>query len=150
MSDRDSKTAEEHVGENIKYWRTKLGLTQAELANAMRGLGHSWIQTTVAKTEAADRPLRVNEVADLAHILGVHVPHLVSSPSDWEREAIQVTLEGYLGHALRLKSEIDELNRQVAVKVQAREEALKRVRELQAEFTDSAGLTDAADLSQGH
>jgi transcriptional regulator with XRE-family HTH domain len=119
---------------NIKYWRAKLGLTQAELAEAMQGLGHSWIQTTVAKTEAADRPLRVNEVADLAKILGVRVPHLVSSKNDWELEAIKVTQEGWLGHAMRLKAEIEELNRQVEVKTQALKEAQKRVRDLETEF----------------
>jgi peptidoglycan hydrolase CwlO-like protein len=105
----------------------------------MQGLGHSWIQTTVAKTEAADRPLRVNEVADLAKILGVRVPHLVSSQTDWELEAIQVTQEGWMGHASRLKSEIEELNHQVVATTQALKEAEKRVRELGAEFKQLNG-----------
>jgi transcriptional regulator with XRE-family HTH domain len=152
MSDKDTKTAEEVVGANIKFWRAKLGLTQVGLAEAMQGLGHSWIQTTVAKTEAADRPLRVNEVADLAKILGVRVPHLVSSRTDWELEAINITLSHAMSHALRLKAEIEELNRQVAAKTAAYEEARKRVRELDAEYkqvvTDNAGLTDTAVLDR--
>jgi transcriptional regulator with XRE-family HTH domain len=142
-----SKTAEERVGANIKACRAKLGLTQAELAEAMQGLGHSWGQTTVAKTEAADRPLRVNEVADLARVLGTQIPHLVTSPSDWESEAIQATLGAYLTHAKRLEVDIEELNHQLALKMQALEETQKRVRELQVEFTDSTGLTDAARLT---
>jgi transcriptional regulator with XRE-family HTH domain len=139
MTDKDRKTPEETVGANIKAMRAKLGLTQAELAEAMQGLGHSWIQTTVAKTEAADRPLRVNEVADLARILGTRLPYLVSSHADWELEAIKVTQEGYLNHAMRLKRDIDELNQQLAAKTQAYEEARKRVRELEIEFRQADG-----------
>src|SRR5688500_12823306 len=75
MNDED-RTPEETVGANIKMLRAQRGLTQAELAEAMQGLGHSWIQTTVAKTEAAARPLRLNEVADLAHVLRVRLPEL--------------------------------------------------------------------------
>jgi transcriptional regulator with XRE-family HTH domain len=121
MNDEDRKTAEEYVGANIKTRRAQLGLTQAQLAEAMQGLGHSWIQTTVAKTEAADRPLRVNEVADLARVLDVRVPELVSTDADWAVESINTTLAMHGAHANRLESEIEELNRQVAVKKQALE-----------------------------
>jgi transcriptional regulator with XRE-family HTH domain len=134
MSDRDIRTPEEQVGAQVKALRAKLGLTQAELADAMQGLGHSWMQTTVAKTEAADRPLRLNEVADLAKILGVRVPHLVSSRTDWEIGVIQGQLERWGVHALRLHAEIDELDRQVVAKTQAFEEAQKRIRELEDEL----------------
>ena len=134
MNDGDRKTAEETVGANIKTRRAQLGLTQAQLAEAMQGLGHSWIQTTVAKTEAADRPLRVNEVADLARVLDVRVPELVSTDADWAIESINTTLAMHGANANRLESEIEELNRQVAVKTQALEETRKRIQELQAEF----------------
>jgi hypothetical protein len=40
----------------------------------MQALGCNWLQTTVAKTEAAERPLRVNEVTDLAALLGWMFP----------------------------------------------------------------------------
>ena len=52
----------------------------AALANAMNVLGHSWHQTTVVKTEAAGRPLRLNEVTDLADVLGVEVSYLLGPP----------------------------------------------------------------------
>jgi transcriptional regulator with XRE-family HTH domain len=134
MNDEDRKTAEETVGANIKTRRAQLGLTQAQLAEAMQGLGHSWIQTTVAKTEAADRPLRVNELADLARVLDVRVPELVSTDADWAIESINTTLAMHGANANRLESEIEELNRQVAVKAQALEETRQRIQELQAEF----------------
>jgi transcriptional regulator with XRE-family HTH domain len=136
MSDRDSKTAEEYVGANIKALRAQLGLTQAELAEAMQELGHSWIQTTVAKTEGADRPLRVNEVADLAQILGTRLPELVSSHGDWNRQAITAMLSHFQGHAARLTMDIEELTQQLAGKRQQLEDTLKRVDELQREAAE--------------
>jgi transcriptional regulator with XRE-family HTH domain len=138
MDDGD-KTPEEIVGANIKAMRSQLGLTQAELAEAMQGLGYSWIQTTVAKTEAADRPLRVNEVADLAQILGTRLPDLVSSHNDWNRQAINMMLSHFQGHANRLTMDIQELTQQLEVKRQALGEAQKRVRELQAELDQVDG-----------
>lgn len=56
-----------------------LGLSQDALARAMRALGYSWQQTTVAKTEAAERPLRINELTDLAHALGVTITDLLGA-----------------------------------------------------------------------
>ena len=139
MNDGDKKTPEQVVGANIKAMRAQLGLTQAELAEAMQGLGHSWVQTTVAKTEAADRPLRVNEVADLARILGTRLPDLVSAHSDWNRKGINLMLSHFQGHAARLQMDIDELNHQLAAKTQAYEEAQERVRELQMDLASVDG-----------
>lgn len=139
MSDRDSRTVEEVVGANVKALRAKNGLTQVELAEAMHGLGHSWIQTTVAKTEAANRPLRLNEVADLAKILGMSVPDMVSTKNDWDLRVIQSQLERTRVHAMRLNAEIHDLNQQTAEKTQALEEAEKRIGELEAELKQLNG-----------
>jgi transcriptional regulator with XRE-family HTH domain len=139
MTGEDTKTAEQTVGANIKAMRAQLGLTQVELAEAMQRLGHSWIQTTVAKTEAADRPLRVNEVADLARILGTGLPDLVSGHSDWNRKGINLMLSHFQGHAARLRMDIDELNHQLAAKTQAYEEAQERVRQLKMDLASVDG-----------
>jgi transcriptional regulator with XRE-family HTH domain len=135
MTDEDRRTPEETVGANIKALRAQLGLTQAELAEAMQGLGHTWIQTTVAKTEAADRPLRLNEVADLAQILNVRVPDLVSTDNDWALRSIASTVDMYASHVNRLQSEIEELKRQLAVKTQTLDETRKLIKELHAEYS---------------
>ena len=139
MNDGDKKTPEQVVGVNIKAMRAQLGLTQAQLAEAMQGLGHSWVQTTVAKTEAADRPLRVNEVADLARILGTSLPDLVSAHSDWNRKGINMMLSHFQGHAARLRKDIDELTEQLAAKTQAYEEAQERVQELRMDLASVDG-----------
>jgi len=134
MNDEDRKTPEEIVGANIKALRITRGLTQAEVAEAMRGLGHSWGQTTTAKTEGADRPLRFNEIADLAQVLRVRVPELVSNDNDWAIRSIISTQEMYETHAERLKSDIEELTQQLDAKKQALEETQKLIKELADEF----------------
>jgi transcriptional regulator with XRE-family HTH domain len=76
----DKQTPEQVAGERIREIRIARAMTQAALANAMNTLGHSWHQTTVVKTETAGRPLRLNEVTDLAGILGVDVDYLLTPP----------------------------------------------------------------------
>jgi hypothetical protein len=93
----------------------------------------------ILKLEAADRPLRVNEVADLARILGTRLPDLVSANSDWNRKGINLMLSHFQGHAARLRMDIDELNQQLAAKTQAYEEAQERVRELQRDLDSVDG-----------
>ncbi len=44
--------------------------------------GFGWRQTTVAKAEAAERPIRLNEVAALAQIFGIEIADLLDSAND--------------------------------------------------------------------
>jgi transcriptional regulator with XRE-family HTH domain len=74
------KTPEQVAGERIREIRTARHLTQAALAKAMQALGYNWLQTTVAKTEAAERPLRLNEATALAGVLGIETEYLLSPP----------------------------------------------------------------------
>jgi transcriptional regulator with XRE-family HTH domain len=76
----DKQTPEQIAGERIREIRIARHMTQSALANAMNALGHSWHQTTVVKTEVAGRPLRLNEVTDLAGVLGVEIGHLLTPP----------------------------------------------------------------------
>ena len=63
---------EEIVGQKVKTLRTAHNWSQRELATRMAAAGFLWRQTTVAKTEAADRPIRINELGQLAAIFGVN------------------------------------------------------------------------------
>ncbi|MFI9610356.1 helix-turn-helix domain-containing protein [Streptomyces sp. NPDC052023] len=75
-------TAEEVMGKQVRRIRELRGWSQQELARRMHDKGYSWRQTTVAKTEAADRPIRVNEVQGLAIVFGVTVNDLLAVPID--------------------------------------------------------------------
>ena len=58
------------LGVRLRKARIATGLSQQAIADAMNERGFSWRQTTVAKTEAADRPVLFPEVLTLSQILG--------------------------------------------------------------------------------
>jgi transcriptional regulator with XRE-family HTH domain len=105
-----TKTPEQVAGERIREIRTARHLTQAALAKAMKALGYSWLQTTVAKTEAAERPLRLNEATDLAGVLGVEVGYLLTPPLTGMLAASQDLRE-----LLRLEEIVEQLDAEVTV-----------------------------------
>ncbi|MFE2300812.1 hypothetical protein ACFXAW_21810 [Streptomyces sp. NPDC059445] len=56
------------LGARLRAARMATGLSQGSVATAMAERGFSWRQTTVAKSEAADRPVLFAEVAALAQM----------------------------------------------------------------------------------
>jgi len=72
-----SSSAEERVGELLRALRVGRGWSQAELATRMSGRDEKWTQSTIAKTEGATRPIRLNELAALAETLDVPLTDLV-------------------------------------------------------------------------
>ena len=134
MPVEDNETAERQAGIKIKNRRIELGMSQEQLSDAMRGLGHSWHQTTVAKTEVAGRPLRLNELTDLARILSVRASHLAATETDFKLEMVQNDVVAHSGAAARLKTDIEELTRQLEEKTQAYENELRLLRQAQEEY----------------
>lgn len=51
--------------------RKALGYSQLNLAQRMKVHGHKWYSVTVARTEDGARPVRLDEAASLAEILGI-------------------------------------------------------------------------------
>jgi transcriptional regulator with XRE-family HTH domain len=58
--------------------RNRHGWTQAELADRMTSYGWSWDRTTVAKIEARQRQVSVDEFVALSFVLGVPLAALVT------------------------------------------------------------------------
>jgi transcriptional regulator with XRE-family HTH domain len=77
---KGTQSPEQVAGVRIREIRIARHLTQAALAKAMKALGYNWLQTTIAKVEAAERPLRLNEATDLAGVLGVEIGYLLTEP----------------------------------------------------------------------
>jgi hypothetical protein len=109
-------------------------MSQEAVADAMRQLGHSWHQTTVAKTEIAGRPLRLNELTDLARVLGVRASHLAATETDFKLEMVQNDVVAASGAVARLHADVNELTLMLAEKTQAYENAQKLLRESQEEY----------------
>jgi transcriptional regulator with XRE-family HTH domain len=114
----DKQTPEQIAGERIREIRIARHLTQSALANAMNALGHSWHQTTAVKTESAGRPLRLNEVTDLAGILGVEVSYLLTPPLTGLMAAAQDLRELLRLQEIteKLDAEVTELQRELSRK----------------------------------
>jgi transcriptional regulator with XRE-family HTH domain len=134
MRVENKETPEQQAGAKIKTRRAELGMSQEQLANEMRRLGHPWHQTTVVKTEAAGRPLRLNELTDLARILRVRASHLAATETDFKLEMVQNDVVAHSGAVARLQADIDELNQMLAEKTQAYENARKLLLESQEEY----------------
>ena len=69
----------ERVGANVRRFRKIAGLTQAALADRLRRQGHPFQQQTVLKVEGGNRPLKLEEAAELAEILTTPVEALYGS-----------------------------------------------------------------------
>ena len=80
------------LARRIRARRVELGWSQADLAAAMGQSGHAWHQTTVAKTERAEREPRYTEVLALAVVLDSPVPDLLGLPGTSERGVVTADL----------------------------------------------------------
>jgi transcriptional regulator with XRE-family HTH domain len=72
--------AEGQAGQALRRLRLARQWSQEEAARRMRAYGYDFHQTTIAKIEAAQRPLRVRELADFAALYGVEVNELIYPP----------------------------------------------------------------------
>jgi transcriptional regulator with XRE-family HTH domain len=126
-----TQTPEQRIGVEIRDRRAALGLSQQALADAMRSLGYTWLQTTVAKTEAAERPIRVNELTDLARVLGVSVSDLLNpvTQSELEFSGALAQLFNTMRAVRNLEQHLEELH----LESKRTAEDLKSVQQLERE-----------------
>ena len=89
----DGASTEVVFGQRVKALRVAKGWSQAELAARVAVHLPGWAQTTVAKTEAATRPIRLNESTALAAALEVPLPTLLHAQEDLETSRARITLE---------------------------------------------------------
>jgi hypothetical protein len=99
----------------------------------MCGAGFSWQQSTVAKTEAATRPIRVDEAAALAGLFGVTVDDLVRT------ELHPLTARIQLAAAA-----LAEATRELAQRERERDNAEWRCRESQSRLEALEEFAEAA------
>jgi transcriptional regulator with XRE-family HTH domain len=72
-----TRTAAQALAANIRARRALLNLSQAHLADAMRGLGHRWNRATVAAVEGDARSVSTDELVGLALVLDALVGELL-------------------------------------------------------------------------
>lgn len=102
--------AESLFAERARALRQAREWSQEDVAQRMTKLGFSWRQSTVAKTEAADRPIRVNEAAALATIFAVNLGELVTP----EQHPLATRLSKERSMLANAHAEAERIQRQAA------------------------------------
>ncbi|MFE3861004.1 helix-turn-helix domain-containing protein [Streptomyces goshikiensis] len=138
---------EKALGEALRAHRTARGLSQEDVAAMMNRSGFSWRQTTVAKTEAGSRPVRVNEAAALALCFGVSVNELLGGQAESAEQSIlesayRVSFSLYLSTRLRTE---EALRRKDAAEREY-EEALDQLHKMKQSFEEASRAFNEAFL----
>jgi transcriptional regulator with XRE-family HTH domain len=81
VAGRRRSDPEVQAGRALRRLRLARNWSQEEVAVRMTAYGYDFHQTMIAKIEAAQRPLRVRELADFAALYGVEVQELVYPPT---------------------------------------------------------------------
>jgi transcriptional regulator with XRE-family HTH domain len=80
MRDEYAGEPERILAARVREIREKLGMTQAAVARDMTALGLSMRQSTIAKIEAGQRPVYLNEAVRLAAVLRTELDDLITDP----------------------------------------------------------------------
>lgn len=126
----DAFRAVMRVSREVKRW------SQSDLADRMQALGFdSWRQSTVAKVEAGERPLRLAEALAIAGLFETTIPQMVT-PDQRLRDSFAETLNRTAEvvaarhrHAAAL-AELREAERMLTEKEAAYAEAEERYNEI--------------------
>jgi transcriptional regulator with XRE-family HTH domain len=96
---------EVQAGRALRRLRLSQGWSQEEVARRMQAYGYDFHQTMIAKLEAAQRPLRVRELADFAALYGVEAHELIYPLNGSLAEIDHEIAEGKAQHeAIRLQT----------------------------------------------
>jgi transcriptional regulator with XRE-family HTH domain len=129
--DRYGGEPERTLAAQARAYREKLGMTQAEVARQMSDRGAVMHQTTIAKIEAGQRPVRVNEAVLLAGILHATLADLLTAPGQPEKRgaAARDAERELLGQLLLAERRLEEHR---AVRASAENAVAEAVRVVEA------------------
>lgn len=115
-TDRAEHSRDEAIGANLA--RLREPMSQQTLADAMRGRGHKWSQTTVWKVETGARPLRLAEAYDVSLVLRCDLLELVTDtrPGDpsAELQALSKMARESLAKVVEAQEDLSRISEQLA------------------------------------
>lgn len=91
------------IGQRIRNVREAQGLSQQAVADALTAKGHKFSRLMVTNTEAASRPITVEDLAALAVVLNVPVTYFFGTPEGKEVAALDSELMLLQSHDLFLE-----------------------------------------------
>jgi len=131
-------TLEGRLAARVRQYRVELhGWSQAELAARMSDLDHGWHQTTVAKTERAERDPRYQELLALAEVLAVSLDDLLGlavEPEDEETSEARFKIHRLEQEEQLRRHQVAFLERDIEDLEAQRKEHLQRLSELKKEI----------------
>lgn len=128
-------TPEQWLARALRTAREALGMSQENVAQAMSLYDFNWRQTTVQKTEAASRPIRVNEAIALAEVLRIHPADLLGDiRDDWAHHGYLLTLAA---RQQRLDDRYRMAEEQLRDIAHEREDHQRRLEEAQAAHAEA-------------
>lgn len=102
----DLPSPEQRAGQQIRALRQRRGWSQHEVADRMRAYGYDWSQAIVTRLEAATRPTRLNELADLALLFEVPAQELLGFGAPEDSDTAEQETAGLLTARTRLREEL--------------------------------------------
>ncbi len=106
----DMPTPEQLVGRHARALRLEHGWSQHEVAERMRAYGYQWSQATVTRLETASRPIRVNELVDLATLFGVSKWEFLNPEENFswdDPDALAREIEKLVAERVAIKEHLD-------------------------------------------
>jgi len=140
-------TPEGRLAARVRQYRVERGWSQAELASHMSDLDHGWHQTTVAKTERAERDPRYPELLALAEALAVPLDALLGlalEPAAEDMSEARSKIHRLEQEEQLLLHRVAFLDRDIADMEAQRKEHLQRLSELKKEIAAARKSCKAA------
>src|SRR5215472_6738402 len=98
-------TPEQLAARQLRLLRQAYGWSQHEVAEKLRPYGYDWSQATVTRLESASRPIRLNELADLAALYGVKITQFLETEVPEDLEALDREIEWLTEERDKLKTQ---------------------------------------------
>ena len=109
-AEANAPTPEQLAGRHVRALRQERGWSQQDVAEKMRAYGYRWSQATVTRLETASRPIRVNELLDLAMLFDVRVWDFLSPKKDFswdDPDALARQIGELVAERLEVKEHLD-------------------------------------------
>lgn len=150
------KWTDEHFGKRVKAEREYRGWSQADMAKLLSDKGiHPMHPTTVAKIEAGDRSVRINEAVGIADLFEVSLDSLLGRKPGAQQDELQYVLRLLRGTARQSSQQVEAIMETIHQQLEELPigydgaDQLQRIgsKILERLKEDSYGLTLVADIS---
>jgi transcriptional regulator with XRE-family HTH domain len=120
-------TPEQVAGRQLRLLRQGRGWSQQDVAEKMQAYGYQWSQATVTRLESASRPIRLNELSDLAVLYDVPVTQFLEpevADSEWDdHDALEREIERLAMQRDGLSNSLEQADATIASLARERAEA---------------------------